>query len=416
MFFTDKLTLDRARRTSDGFMAIRARAARSGVYQYLGREVDPEGKRFTADQVVNVYRPADEVFKRESVASFVGKPITDDHPSEAVNSGNWRDLARGTIMGAARDTLEDGDFVSFDLAFMDAATIAKVDAGKKELSNGYDCELEFADGVAPDGTEYQAIQRNIRGNHVALVDAGRAGSQCSIGDGFTCEPIPSDAVRKMLCDERTYELERDRAKNGRDENGNLTGDHAMPKILTIDGLKVDISNVDTAESTITSLMDKAGAAAKRADEAEAEVAKLTTDMAAKDAEIETLKAKLEDTKISPADMRAAAKSYADAVAKAKALGVTVADDADEPQIRRAVVDAKLGDKAKDWTDAQVDASFEALTADVKPGSKPGQQQDRLSTAISSSVTPISDAASFNDAARKQALARKESAYLKGGAA
>lgn len=413
MFFADKLTLDRSRRTSDGFMAIRARAARTGVYQYLGREVDPEGKRFAADEVVNVYRPADEVFARESVASFVGKPITDDHPSEAVTAANWRDLARGTIMGAARDTLEDGDFVSFDLAFMDADTIAKVDAGKKELSNGYDCTVEFTDGVAPDGTKYQAIQRNIRGNHVALVKAGRAGSQCSLGDGIKCDPIPSDAVREFLVDQRTYEDALDRVKNGGNTPHNL-GESTVPKIILIDGLQVDISNVDTAEATITSLLGKVNDAKARADKAEAELATLTTDIAAKDAEIETLKAKAEDAKITAADLRAAAKSYADTSAKAAALGVEIADDADEPQIRRAVVDAKLGDRAAGWTDAQIEASFAALTADVKASPRGAPTHDRLAGAIQSAATPLTDAAAFNADMRRKALARKEGAYLKAG--
>ena len=80
VFFADRLTLDKSRRSADGYMAIHARAARSGIYQYLGSEIDPTGQHFAADQVVSVYRPADEVFSKESLGSFVGKPITDDHP------------------------------------------------------------------------------------------------------------------------------------------------------------------------------------------------------------------------------------------------------------------------------------------------------------------------------------------------
>jgi hypothetical protein len=43
-------------------MVVRARAARAGIYDYIGREVDPKGKTFAADQVVKVYRSEDEVF------------------------------------------------------------------------------------------------------------------------------------------------------------------------------------------------------------------------------------------------------------------------------------------------------------------------------------------------------------------
>ena len=85
-------------------MAVRARAARTGVYQYSGRDVDPEnahGLRDTA--IVNVLRDEQTVFDTAAVHSFIGKPITDNHPTEAVTAQNWRDLSRGTIMGAMRD-------------------------------------------------------------------------------------------------------------------------------------------------------------------------------------------------------------------------------------------------------------------------------------------------------------------------
>lgn len=415
MFFADKLTLDKPRRNADGYMAIHARAARTGVYQYLGREVDPDGEHFLADQIVNVYRPADEVFDAASLGSFVGKPITDDHPDQAVTSENWRDLARGTIMGAKRETVADGDFVGFDLAFLDAATIRKLDAGKRELSNGYAAELSIEDGVAPDGTEYQAVQRNIRGNHVALVDAGRAGSECRVGDAKSAITIPSDAVRNFLVDQRTYEAEQDRAKNNGNGNANLIGDQQVPKIILVDGHQIDISNVDVAEATINRLAGQVSDAQTATTEAEAQIATLTTDNASKDAEIATLQQQVKDAQLSPADLRDAAKRYADTCAKAQSLGVTVADDASEADVRRAVVDAKLGDVAKDWTDAQVDASFAALTADVKPG-KAAPQQDRLASSIGSTITPIADGGQALAQARRQQLNRKASAYLGGGQA
>ena len=399
MFFSDRLTLDKPRRNADGFMAIHARAARTGVYQYLGREIDPEGKHFTADQVVNVYRPPEEVFDKASLGSFVGKPITDDHPSEAVTAANWRDLARGTTMAATREVADDGEYVGFDLAFMDADLIGKIDDGKRELSNGYAARLDVEDGTAPDGTAYQAVQREIRGNHVAVVKEGRAGPTCCIGDAAACAVIPSDEVKKLLVDQRTYDAARDSVKNGTQD-----GDTRMPKIILVDGHQIDISNVDVAEATIKTLQDKATAANQRADKAEADVATLTTDKATLAAEKVTLEKQLADAKPTPAMLRDAAKSYADTLGKATALGVKVADDADEAAIMRAVVTDKLGDLAKDWSAEQVAASFTALTKDAKP--------DKVAEAIRSGhVRTVTDAAvSINDA-RRSFLVRKESAYL-----
>lgn len=281
MLFRDRLTLDKRRRNSDGYMAIHARAARTGIQQYMGIEVDPDGEHFARDEIVNVYRPAEEVFDKASVASFIGKPITNDHPKEAVTSENWKDLACGTIMGAARDTVDSGDFLGFDLAFMDANLIADVEAGKRELSNGYGADLSIEDGIAPCGTAYQAVQRNIRGNHAAVVDSGRAGAQCRIGDAAHCITIDANSIKSLLIDERTYEdLNRDAktkpSNSGKDEI-------PMPKIIVVDGHQIDIANVDVAAATIITLQDKAKAADERAVKAEADVAKLTTDKATADA-------------------------------------------------------------------------------------------------------------------------------------
>lgn len=403
MFFADRLTLDKPRRTADGYMAIHARAARTGVYQYLGREIDPEGKHFAADQVVNVYRPPEEVFDKAALGSFVGKPITDDHPSEGVDAANWRDLSRGTIMTAARD----GEYVGFDLAFMDAGLIDKVDSGKRELSNGYAARLDVEDGTAPDGTAYQAVQREIRGNHVAVVKEGRAGSACCIGDAAICAPIPSDEVKKMLVDQRTYDAARDDAKNKLDDARN--GDDRMPKIILVDGHQIDIANVDVAEATIKTLQQQVADANSAKDKALADVATLTTEKATTDAKVVTLEKQLADSKITPKMLQDAAKSFADVVGKAKALGVTVADDADELGVKRAVVDAKLGDAAKGWNDEQIAASFLALTKDAKPveDGKP----DALASAIGSGIRPMTDAKAPIADARRSFLARKESAYL-----
>lgn len=399
MFFADKLTLDKARRTSDGYMAIRAKAARTGIYQYLGREVDPEGKHFAADQVVNVYRPPEEVFSADSLASFVGKPITNDHPTEGVDANNWRDLAHGTIMGAVKD----GDYVGFDLAFMDAKLIAQVDAGKRELSNGYVSRVDIEDGEH-EGVKYQAVQREIRGNHIATVDAGRAGSECRIGDAATCIAIASDQVKKLLVDQRTY----DEAREG-DIKDAKHGENEVPKIIIIDGLSVDISNVDTAEATIKTLIGQVQAAKDAKAKVDGEIAQLTTDKATLTAENVTLKAKVEDAKITPAMLRDAAKSFADVSAKAKTLGVTVTDAMGEAEIKRAVVDAKLGDAAKGWTDEQVGISFTSLTADVKvEDAKPDALVNGLKNG---GLVVIGDGKTGVEDARRGFLARKESAYL-----
>lgn len=317
-------------------MAVRARAARTGVYQYAGREVDPDnahGLRDTA--LVNVLRDEDAVFDERAVRSFIGKPITDDHPAAPVTAANWRDHARGTIMGAVRD----GDYLAFDLLLTDAATVSKVNGGKRELSNGYACDVEVGDFTAPDGTKCQARQKpgSIVGNHVALVDRGRAGSECAI-----CDALPSNILDSLT------------------NNGESI---VTTKTITFDGLPLLVT--DAAEAAIGKLQAQIATLATDKATLETNVATLTTDKATLEAEKVTLTKQVADAALTPQQLRDAAKSYATVVGKAQALGVTVADSMDEPAIKRAVVDKALGDLAKGWNDVQVDASFASLTKDAK---------------------------------------------------
>lgn len=345
MQFQDALTLDAPRKTSDGFMAVRAKAARSGVYDYLGSEVDPKGTKFKPNDIVKVYRSEAEVFDKASVHSFIAKPITNDHPAQPVTAANWRDHTRGGVMNALRD----GDFLAFDLTIMDAQAVADVEAGKRELSNGYACDLAFEDGTAPDGTAYQAVQRNIRGNHVAIVARGRAGSKCRIGDQ---SPNSDGGNEFAACDALPHLIDH------------LKGKRSMNFIM-LDGLKVDLDDGDAVKIAVTKLQATKDEAIAAKDAAETKVATLTTEKATLDAKIVTLEQQVKDSAITPAKLRDAAKVYADAAAKAKALGVTVTDEMGEADIQKAVVTAKLGDAAKDWTPDMVSVSFATMTADTK---------------------------------------------------
>lgn len=362
MFLADRLTLDAPRRTSDGYLAVTAHAARTGAYEYSGRDVDPENKNGLRDQsVVHVARDATDVFDKASLGSFVGKPITDDHPTQPVTSANWRDHARGIVMGAAKD----GERVGFELAFLDASTIAKIDAGKVELSNGYSCDLQFGDFMASDGTKCQARQTNIRGNHVALVDRGRAGSECAIRDAMP----PCDAAPKSFLD-------------------SLTTQEKPVKTMLIDGLTVDISNADTALATITTILAARDTATAKVTDLQTQVATLTTDKATLDAKVVTLEQAVKDAAPTPQQLRDAARSLGQAIGKAKTLGVAITDAMDEPAIMKAVVSAKMGDAAKDWNDAQIAASFAVLTKDAKV-----VETDVLRDALTATPVNVGDAAS-----------------------
>ena len=173
----DTITLDAGaniRELENGYLAAMPRIARTGIQIYKGSECGrPDLDR------VKVFRPADQVFAGSAVHSYTHLPVTLDHPPEAVNTSNWRRYAVGET---GDEVLRDGNTVRVPMMLRDSEAIQAFREGTKQLSVGYDCDLDWTDGVTPEGENYDAIQRGIRANHLAVVAAARGGSSLSIGD------------------------------------------------------------------------------------------------------------------------------------------------------------------------------------------------------------------------------------------
>lgn len=193
--FTDHIQLDdtsQMQTTRDGYLVASPRVARIGVQLYSGAEMGRPDK-----EVVRVCRPDGEVFSNDALKTFAHRPITNGHPIDMVTSRNWCQVSIGHSGG---EVARDGDFIRVPLVLMDEAAIAEVRAGKAELSVGYTADIRWGEGKTPQGEAYDAVQANIRANHIALVDAARGGPQLRIGDaGFT------DAERSHAM--RLYEIE-----------------------------------------------------------------------------------------------------------------------------------------------------------------------------------------------------------------
>jgi hypothetical protein len=153
-------------RLPNGFVRAEGYLTRSGIFVYR----DAQGK------TVRELRPPQEVMHADSLASFGLMPVTNEHPSELLTADNAKQYAVGSV---SESVVPEGDKVRAVLMITDASAIEALDAGKSELSCGYTADVVQEAGVWQ-GQPYDAIQRNIRGNHVALVDAGRAGPACSI--------------------------------------------------------------------------------------------------------------------------------------------------------------------------------------------------------------------------------------------
>lgn len=158
-------------KTPEGFLICHSvPIARTGTYKYLKCELGLEG-----NEVVDVYREPEEVFDKITLASFEGKAFTDTHPSVDVNADNWSMYSKGEVANVRRGIGNDSDKIVADLIVRDPIVINEIESGaKREVSAGYECEY-----VEQNGKIYQT---KIRGNHIALVQEGRAGRNVAIRD------------------------------------------------------------------------------------------------------------------------------------------------------------------------------------------------------------------------------------------
>lgn len=159
-------------KTPEGFLlCLDVAITRVGELVYAAGETPIEA----VDGRVIVERTEEDVFDKGTIASFEGKPLTVNHPNEFVNPDNWSDLAVGHIQNVRRGSGEDSDKLLADILVTDAVTIGLIDGGLREVSCGYDAEyIQTAKG--------RGRQSDIVGNHLALVDKGRAGASCAIMD------------------------------------------------------------------------------------------------------------------------------------------------------------------------------------------------------------------------------------------
>jgi hypothetical protein len=174
---------DAMRLTSDGYLLAPARVARAGVEPFTADEIERySGRRFNRD--VRVYTPPEELFDPATLRSLARCTVTLGHPPEKISSRNWRDFAVGTT-GDLVEVLQDGDHLRIPLMLTDAAAVAAVQHGQRELSPGWDLDelqYEFTDGVTPDGERYDAVKRRLYANHVAIVERARGGPTLTLGD------------------------------------------------------------------------------------------------------------------------------------------------------------------------------------------------------------------------------------------
>ena len=184
--------------THDGFLICRnVPIARTGDQEYLGAEIGLDGA--DAGKVLSVHRRPEEVFSEATMASFEGKPVTNDHPPGIIGPDDVRLYEMGHAENIRRGAGDLADYILADLHIHDRELIDAIQGGKREVSCGYECDY-----VQDEDGSYS--QKNIRGNHIAVVDRGRAGKRAAILDSEINQPAGNPPERKVTMKSKILEL------------------------------------------------------------------------------------------------------------------------------------------------------------------------------------------------------------------
>jgi len=178
----DRGSFERAERTPQGFLRVPAYVTRTGVFTYK----TGDGK------IIREFRPATEVFSKESMDSLAGAPVTLKHPPAMLTPKNVKKYQVGY---AIEQPKQDGDKIAIPLVVADESAIDAVEkSGLREVSCGYYADSVQEAGIF-EGQAYDFVQKSIRYNHIAIVEKGRAGRDVRI-----CLDA-ADAVMKLDAEE-----------------------------------------------------------------------------------------------------------------------------------------------------------------------------------------------------------------------
>lgn len=353
----------KATKTDEGFIRDTPIVGRTGILVY--RNADGTERR--------EYRPPEEAFKADSLASLMGKPITIGHKA-FVTAGNAAQVAPvGSVLSAGR---QDGNNITADIV------IYNLDTASRELSCGYTLDLDETPGTTPQGEHYDAIQRNIQYNHLAIVPKGRAGIARLNMDGS--QVVDDEDNSKE--DNKMAEMTKIRLDSGIEYE-------CAPEV------KVEIEKMRKDSADAKKEHDKLQA---KFDALEAELAK----------EKEGRKADAEKAK---ANFDEAIKARVELLKVAEAHKVANADSMTDTEIKTAVIKAVRGDainldgKSADY----IEAAYDMAKADVKQHEDGMAEQRKATQTHDDEGAQNNDAEDDPEAAYAKLVAAEREMYMKG---
>jgi hypothetical protein len=276
-----------------------------------------------------------------------------------------------------------------------------IQGGKKELSNGYSADYDFQVGVTPRGDSYQAIQRNMRGNHIAIVDRGRCGAVCAVSDD---DKGTSMAKVKITLDDGS-EVEVDEAVASVIVKSNAQRDKAQDDLKSLRKLAKDEEEEKAKEDEEEEKEDEEEE--EETDEEGKPISYKSTDAALlkRLAKAEASLDALRESQPTDDELDARVEARAKVVSDAKRLmGKTFSTDGKtNGSIRREVVSARVETDVADKSDDYIEARFDSLAGGGGESSRFSQRNLGSSARASDSVTKI-------DSARRKSVADAENAW------
>lgn len=225
----------------DGTLLVAGRAARPGILTY--RTADGGTRRELVE--------AEDLHKADSLGTLGRAAVTLEHPDEEVTPDNVGDFGVGDVDGEV--FVEEDGFVTVRMAVRRRDAIDAIRAGKQELSPGYRVRIEETSGVHPVFGRYDAIQRDRRYNHLAIVDRARGGASVRLrtdGAAYEVDAPPPEVKMNPLLIALLATLGVPRTDS---EDADLTV--AKTKLDGILSAKVDLSDLQTQMDTLQANFD-----------------------------------------------------------------------------------------------------------------------------------------------------------------
>ena len=201
------MTFDKSERVHDvnGWYEIKRNPlSKVGVFPYGGATLMAAGCDADPSKMYRVYRPAEELSNQECIDSFKLLPWIDDHAMLGDKPGMIPAEQKGVQGVIGEDVFFEDGYLFGNIKVFSEKLANTIDDGKKDLSAGYRCNYRFESGIF-NGEEYDAIQFDIRGNHLALVAEGRMGKEVSVLDHAEILTITIDSKEFALMSDTVKE-------------------------------------------------------------------------------------------------------------------------------------------------------------------------------------------------------------------